>query len=644
MSYSSNADSVLLISRDNKAYLVDKKEFSAQCITDTILEGRKAFSVVKNGSNGYLLGLENSIAVLKNGAVEEFIPLEDRVVYPVDKPGRKLYYFAGRELKEKNRTDIKTLWSLNDIVHKEQGCFDGMTIKQVCAVSPKNYICLFYKKGSSALVELTLTKDCVQSELVQLISYEEETAHEKVNMQKSISLDYSKVNDICFADGVLFAALNSGGIEVFRKSAGGWVRAGEIDYGLENPGECIEACCALPQGRLLFSATMRSLVMAEYCLDKNRLFWSPVRKEQGINDGIRRILLSPDRLTIWLSMYNGLCRLTRGNVSEQFAFDYKYKTENWCWDAVMDKNGDLYFTDGNRLMLLKAGSVQPVQVKAFDTKIEALYLSGSSRKPFIAIAVGYRVKLLDIASGEITEPDIDEKLENRRPLCFFRTYKDNAVRVGYTTAQKKQYDDIRVLSAVTGRLDLNSNRIGAVGQSFTDCTDGWYRNVSVTSDNICIAAGIREIKDGSWRDVSAVFKFPYFSSRCRLAGHNGYTTDGRIIEKEQDGTLVGVTCGYDGFLNIYKIAPGQKGELMPHKQIKVADTYLYSFVTDGKDSILAAALDGNLYRVNLCTGTVSTEFSNNNIWIMHSDLGKIDAESCLCTEDKNRLRSLKNEI
>lgn len=80
---------------------------------------------------------------------------------------------------------------------------------------------------------------------------------------------------------------------------------------------------------------------------------------------------------------------------------------------------------------------------------------------------------------------------------------------------------------------------------------------------------------------------------------------------------------------------------MPHKQIKVADTYLYSFVTDGKDSILAAALDGNLYRTNLCTGTVSTEFSNNNIWIMHSDLGKIDAESCLCTEDKNRLRSLK---
>jgi len=138
-------------------------------------------------------------------------------------------------------------------------------------------------------------------------------------------------------------------------------------------------------------------------------------------------------------------------------------------------------------------------------------------------------------------------------------------------------------------------------------TDGWYRSLAFSADGqYLLCGGLKQNTAGGVQDVTAVYKVGEKQLKAAgvLTGHSKAVLLVLVTKNRA------VTCSDDGCVNIYSLADMETDFHHPEKTVKVSENQLFDMVLMDETSLLTCSLDGNIYKVNINSGTATAVYTN----------------------------------
>ena len=245
-----NNSAVIFVNAMGEAFRFDKHKKDICCLND--ITHTKISSVISLGINGgFILGVEGGMFLLeKESAIYISLP-HNTPVYPVEKLGSSIVYCTQNKLMLYTAKTTKELWCLDNLSLDNKTILNNQSIIKAVVLKSRNYILNFNRVGASVVAEVKIDGDYSVCGQHVLTIEEERTPKEQV--QKSLNIDYSKINGIAYKDNTLFFACNSGFIRAASRTEKGWELDESMHFDLSaisnNPGECVESICVNPVRR-----------------------------------------------------------------------------------------------------------------------------------------------------------------------------------------------------------------------------------------------------------------------------------------------------------------------------------------------------------------------------------------------------------
>ena len=640
-----NSKAVVFINACGEVFCFDKDKKDIKKLNADI--GQKAYSVVSMGYNGaFIIGTAGGMFIFEKETLKYIALPENKPVFPLEKLGASIVYCTQNKVMLYANGSTRELWTLDNLCVKDKAVLCGQTIIKTLVLKSRNYILNFNRPGVSVVAEVKFDSNfSVVAEPVFLTEAEETIPKER--LQKSLHIDYYKINDMAYTQGTLLCACNSGFIRAISRNENGWKLDADKHFDLSsisnNPGECVESIC-MCGNRVVFGSTTRGLYLAENIND-----WRIIQYQGGQNNGIHKIIFSKDQNTLYAFLYNhGFIVLKRKNNKEPFRFADKISTvksekQEWCWAGTAVGDSSLYIASGSRLLCYAGNCL--TEVHDFGEKIENL-TAGTNvfRKKdtdVIFALYGHNISKIKITDGKIeSKEEIKfEGMKSRRTLSAAVNPFDRQLYCGFSDIS--EYTEYGINRCATVGCMPQNAKDNYMKSVIANHYGGWYRSIDfivLKTGFLCICSGLQNNNN----HVAVVYD-SNFKEICTLEGHSSYVMDARFLNYDPlNNSVSAATCGADGKINLYTFTLGESTVIHPLKTSPGEKDRLFNIIPDGKD-LLVSSLDGNIYRWKNCCSSndeLQIEFSNNDIWITDSNFADIDCTSVFSL--KKALESLNN--
>ena len=636
-----NNSKIVFVDKNGRCFVFDKLTSSVKRLLADKVFSVETLDFFDQG--GFLVGLDNGkFAVIDEEifSVEIIQTNEPKYIVPVDKSddNEYIYITASGDIHKFNADNhlSDTIWK-SDCLQKDlpdSTALNGAGIKSALKLTEGCYVLEFYKPGFSLLCEVNI--DTERWQIIHISSAGNAVEAEK--NKSSYHIDYNKINDIVFSNGVLFTATNSGFVNVFIKNdIGNWALSSEnrIDYTAysRNPGDGVEAVCTVNKNTLLFSTTTRSIYQANYSVRNGDFNYALTNSVIGTNIGVRRIVMSKDKQKLYAFCFNHSVIVYIRGENDRFVFSEKIDTgSGWVWAGCEDDCGNLYIACDEKVFVYSDGKTK--LLKSFDTKVENLFFvpAKDKQKAMLLAAVGYRIEQFVFADGNpmyTGKTTVGKGNDRYRPLSF-AVCRNSDLRTEEIAVACSSYknEDGSLEPASVFKLESS----GSLRRFLKDDSlEGWFRSVEYDDKTGCyVCAGLKYGGD----DAAIVFSHKEQMIYV-LTGNRSYVSDAKVIRSEKGILCVAVT-GYDGNVNLYSITLLENTtkplfrkfiKVTPFKCFDTKGSTLFNIVADGND-LLIPSLDGRIYRLQNCIdeeqSSLVLETVNHNIFVTDSDLSKVN--------------------
>lgn len=652
-----NSSTIVFADKDGKCFVFDKHMFAVKRLLEEKAVSVELFEFFDQ--SGFLIGLDNGrFAIVDDEALKSEIisAYYGKYIVPLDKYDDYEYIYITsdgdihRFNTENNTTYI--LWQF-DCVYKNRADasdFKGLKVKSALKITEGCYILEFYKKGFTLLCEVNINTAGWQ---VVYVAASGDAAEAEAS-KAAYNIDYNKINDIVFYNGALFTATNSGFVNVFVKDdTDNWIfmPKNTVDYTAysHNPGDGVEAVCALNRSTLLFTSTTRSIYQANYIIKNKEFRYTITNTVSGTNTGIRRIVKSKDGQKLYAFCFNHSVVVYTRSENGRFVFNQKIDTDNgWAWAGCEDDWCNLYIACDEKIFVHCDGKTEIL--KEFDAKVENLLFSPAKgrKKAMLFAAVGHRIEqfvFTEKTAAYKGRINVGKENDRYRPMAFaickdsISENEEIAVACSSGNNTDGLYEPASIFKLEHGGLVRNFFK--------NDMLQGWFRSVEYDEKSgYYVCAGLK------YGENNVAVAFNHKEKQIYiLAGHDGIVSDARITEIKDDMLRI-VTTAYDGTVNLYSISVKKSKDksdnrkftvVKPFKSISIPNCQLFNIVTDGND-LLVCSLNGKIFRCHNCmdenSDLYSVEAENHNIFVTDSDFSKTVGIDGL----KNILETFNNKI